>query len=490
MKKIIIIGGGISGLAAGIYAQKLGFQSVIVEKHTITGGECTGWNRKGFHVDGCIHWLMGTKQGTNLNKIWHEVGALNPSINIHQPDYFSKTEYGHSTVFLYRNLKKLREHLIEVSPEDEEQIDNLCAYIEMFYDFEPPTNRPIDLMRFSELLKFLFSIKKARSVIKKIGRLTVKGYCEQFKNLAIRKALLSIVPNHYSAYILPSTLAVFVSGNGGRPSGGSLAFAKRMEEMFISLGGELHLSKEVKKVIIVNGYANSVLLDDGSKLHGDYIVAACDTHVILNTLLDNRYPDKQLSKRYKNHQTYPLHSSVYISLGIDYNLSKYPMDFSFQTEPLTFEDSLLDIISWKNYSHEPSFSPPNKSVITVYFEANYEWWSSKSGQTYKDEKSRLSHDVIRRIECRFPELVGKIEVLDVATPLTYERYCGAYKGSWMSFGMTPKAKQMMHKGKIKGIKNFYMAGQWLMPPGGLPTALLTGKWAIQRISKNINARFD
>jgi len=45
MKKVIIIGGGISGLSAGIYAQKAGFQSIIYEKHHISGGECTEWDR-------------------------------------------------------------------------------------------------------------------------------------------------------------------------------------------------------------------------------------------------------------------------------------------------------------------------------------------------------------------------------------------------------------------------------------------------------------
>jgi phytoene desaturase len=32
MNKVVIIGGGIAGLSAGIFAQKNGFQSVILEK--------------------------------------------------------------------------------------------------------------------------------------------------------------------------------------------------------------------------------------------------------------------------------------------------------------------------------------------------------------------------------------------------------------------------------------------------------------------------
>ena len=59
-KKIIIIGGGIAGLTAGIYAQKHGFISEIYEKNPIAGGLCMSWKRKGFLIDGCIHWLTRT----------------------------------------------------------------------------------------------------------------------------------------------------------------------------------------------------------------------------------------------------------------------------------------------------------------------------------------------------------------------------------------------------------------------------------------------
>ncbi len=61
MKKVIIIGAGIAGLTCGVYARINGFETEIYELHTIPGGECTGWDRKGYHFDGCIHWLMGSK---------------------------------------------------------------------------------------------------------------------------------------------------------------------------------------------------------------------------------------------------------------------------------------------------------------------------------------------------------------------------------------------------------------------------------------------
>ncbi|MBO5126874.1 MAG: NAD(P)/FAD-dependent oxidoreductase, partial [Clostridia bacterium] len=56
-KKVLIIGAGISGLACGIYAQKNGIDSIIVEKTHFAGGNLTGWKRKDCYIDNCIHWL-------------------------------------------------------------------------------------------------------------------------------------------------------------------------------------------------------------------------------------------------------------------------------------------------------------------------------------------------------------------------------------------------------------------------------------------------
>lgn len=52
MKKVIIVGAGISGLTAGIYACQSGFDVTIYESHTIPGGACTSWRRNGYLFEG------------------------------------------------------------------------------------------------------------------------------------------------------------------------------------------------------------------------------------------------------------------------------------------------------------------------------------------------------------------------------------------------------------------------------------------------------
>ena len=82
MKKLIIIGGGIAGLSAGIYARMAGFDTIIYEKNGVAGGNCSGWSRNGYYIDNCIHWMTGTKDGTFQNTIWKEVGALSDSTKL------------------------------------------------------------------------------------------------------------------------------------------------------------------------------------------------------------------------------------------------------------------------------------------------------------------------------------------------------------------------------------------------------------------------
>ena len=83
----------------------------------------------------------------------------------------------------------------------------------------------------------------------------------------------------------------------------------------------------------------------------------------------------------------------------------------------------------------------------------------------------------------------KVKVLDVATPKTFERYCNAHMGAFMAFHTTIKGKMMAYTGKIKGLNNIFLSGQWLQPPGGLPTAVITGKDTIMRLCKKEKKTF-
>ena len=116
---------------------------------------------------------------------------------------------------------------------------------------------------------------------------------------------------------------------------------------------------------------------------------------------------------------------------------------------------------------------------------DFYYWENirKDYPTYKKVKDNVAEQVKTRIETRFPSLKGKIESIDVATPMTYNRYVNAHRGAYMPWAFTAKGNQLLHNSSVSGLKNLLFSGQWTIMPGGLPIALMSGKFAIQLILK-------
>ena len=101
--EILIIGAGVAGLSAGIYAQMNGFQSTIYEMHNIPGGLCTSWRRKGYAFDGAVRYLAGVNPQTKGYQLWDELDILKDT-PIHFYDEFVSIEGsdGRCTAPVYR----------------------------------------------------------------------------------------------------------------------------------------------------------------------------------------------------------------------------------------------------------------------------------------------------------------------------------------------------------------------------------------------------
>ena len=79
MAGIVIIGGGVTGLSAGFHLladSEQAHRVTVCERHTVPGGNLTGWVRGGCYIDNCVHWLVGTNPATALYREWVKLGAL------------------------------------------------------------------------------------------------------------------------------------------------------------------------------------------------------------------------------------------------------------------------------------------------------------------------------------------------------------------------------------------------------------------------------
>ena len=135
-----------------------------------------------------------------------------------------------------------------------------------------------------------------------------------------------------------------------------------------------------------------------------------------------------------------------------------------------------------------------KTVLSVLIDQStleYPFWRklSKDRNDYLKYKAWLAESVKERIIKQFPHLEDSLEILDVATPYTFNHYVNTSNGVYMSFFFTRRDGMFNHSGKLQGLDNFYLSGQWLQGPGGLPIAMTQGKFAIQRICKREKLSF-
>jgi phytoene desaturase len=343
-----------------------------------------------------------------------------------------------------------------------------------------------------DLAKMILKMLPIAGTLQKYEKISMSELAENFKNQDLKRAITAIIPSHYKASSLLATLASLHAMDSGWPAGGSLAFAKRIADKFIDFGGKINYKAKVKEVIIEEGIAKGIKLADGSTHYADYVIAAADGYEVIYNMLKGKYTDETIKTLYSDKISYPIYTSVYISLGIEADLSAYPHTLYFKLRrPIDVGGLSHEFMTSRHYCYEPTFAPKGNSVVTIFFEADYDWWEKKKTDpdAYKAEKERISAEVIAAFTERFPETAGKIKKIDMATPMTYVRYCNAYRGAWMSWAPTPGAKIRFISGMLPGLKNFYLTGQWLMPPGGLPTAVMTGCWTIQRICKKENILF-
>jgi phytoene dehydrogenase-like protein len=456
MKKLIIIGAGIAGLTCGVYAQLNGFDTEIYEKHSIPGGECTGWDRKGYHFDGCLHWLVGSKPATPLNKIWRDTGALDDSVRIHNFDVFMHYVSGDgASVRFYTDADKLEKHLCDVAPEDKAVIRELCA-----------------------------AFRGDRSKMMQFGPLSIGELVAGFKNPVLRSAIVSAFPEDYMAMSFVTTMAGMNAGDCGFPHGGSRALAKRMESKYQALGGRVFYNAEVDRILADNGKAVGIRLADGREAGADFVVSCADGYDTLKRLLDDRYTPPTYDNLFDHPAKYPTITSALVFLGVDADI---PFECKTVVTRRDARDAACGIVSDNvmivDYGFDGSMAPAGKSVFSCYYRADYDAWKAVSGdrEAYLAEKKKLEAEAVTEVTRCYPGVAGKIEVTDVVTPLTYERYCNAWRGSWMTWVKLDRDVPRSFPGVLPGLENFLMAGMWTIPPGGLPGAAAAGRAAVHTL---------
>lgn len=496
-KKIVIIGAGVSGLSSAIYGQKHGYITEIYEKNPVAGGLCTAWSRKGMNVDGCIHWLTGTLEGSEINHMWKDVGGFTPE-QVITSDNFGTVECEGVPITLWCDLNKLEKELIDISPTDKKMIKKTIKLVLAFQNLHLPIDVPLSEMSLWKLTKVGFSLLPYAFKFLYAKKKSNYKYSLKFKSPAIRFLLNHIVPGEGNLYTTLYAFGTVSVGNGGVLKGGSKTLINNMVHEYESVGGKIHYNKEIDEIIINYNKVIGIRLKDGSIISADYVIASCDSLETIKHLLKDKYLVKGFEKRIKMQEAYPTQSCVHIAFAVNeekYRKLNITSTYEFPCEPFEAGISFQHSLRIRGYNYDQYFSKDGKTVLSALIfqsDHDYKYWDElyKTKDIYKFKKEEIASSVMERIIKRFPTLKNNIEVVDIFTPKTLNRYTNAYHGAYMPFSFTSRGSMFNYNGKVKGAKNLYVSGQWCLMPGGLPIALMTGKWSIQRILKNDKRWFE
>jgi phytoene dehydrogenase-like protein len=459
--------------------------------HSVTGGQCTAWERKGYRFDYCLRWLVGTRTGP-FHDIWNETNALNDQVRIVNPEIHTKMFSEDGDEFnLLTDLSKWKEYLLQIAPEDAKSIKEMCNDMRKSSHVSPFTDAPKH-RKLKDNIRQLFRNLPLIILYIRFGRKTCKQYFEKlnFKNPKLRYFFYNLYATRdYSALAFIMMFAWFNQKNAGYVIGGSLPLARRMTDKFLGLGGILSIRRKVDRIMVEDETVTGVRLSDGSEIKADYVISAADGHSTIFEMLDGKFLSDEITHAYKTWEVF--NPIVQVSFGIKKEMKS---DFSVQTwlaKNIKIGMTKLEHgYSIMNYHFDPTMAPAGKTVIVLRFVSPWELWAKLEGKLYIKEKLQIEKEAGLILEKHFPGVTENIEIVDVATPRTGVRHTGVWKGAYEGFLPSSKNLNANLKPTLPGLKRFYMAGQWLFPGGGLPPAGQSGKWAIQMICKKEKLKFQ
>ena len=483
MKRVIVIGAGISGLTSAVYARRSGFEVVVLEKAGSPGGVSTTWSRKGYTFEGGVHWLIGAKKDLPLHAVWIETGALqeNNPVFYKDPIYTLVDDAGQ--MFLRRDLEGL-----EITGlRDKFALALLRFHLACFRHFHSPImDMPGLKSRYPRGFHPMEFVRMLPAVIMTPFLLleSATGYARRFKNPRIRTLLGAVVDPDINALSFIYTLSTFSAGDSGYPRGGSLRMAQNMADCLTSLGGEIRYHTPA---LSLSREGDAVCVQTASEtLQADAVIISMDARKAIDKLFGEPLQERWAQRMRKHLKTT---QCMFIGLGIKADLSAYPRSMQLVLpRPFTVAGITYKTLVVNNYAQEAAYAPPGCTVLTCLLHGDsYAYWAAaKSDGSYAAKKQETIALLIDRLSDRIPEVKTSVEVTDMATPLTYERYCDTYQGSYMSHWAA--GKRVPHA-PMRYVPGIYFTGQRVSLSGGLPPAAETGHRTAQTLCKDFGMEF-
>lgn len=465
---VIIIGAGIGGLTCGCYLAKAGLKVLIVEKHNRLGGCCSSFERKGFRFDVGVHYLGSLRRGGALFDILVDLGLLE-RFQFLRSDITDRIILDDKTIFFKKSFLETEKELFINFPKEKENIKNFinfvckCNLIEAFRK----TNR----FTFKQLLDSFFFDPKLKSLF------------------SVLLGNIGLPPSKAAAFISLVTLREFVFDGGYYPKGGIQIFPDLLGHRFKEFGGKLLLNEKVSKIVTKNNKSCGIELETGNFLSSKVVVSNADATLTFKKLLDCA----SIEARKVNKLQFST-SAFVVYLGLNDSLNNLPKHYTtwlFQTcniQKCYNDTNLLNlpILKYALCSFpsliDNSLAPKGKSILRIFVLSEY-----PSKDKLEEYRERAYDMVLKKAENLVPNLKSLIEVKEIGTPITFEKFTFNRKGALFGWSGTPNQLDRTVFPFETSISNLFLTGHWVtngVGQSGVAVVAFSGKRTAKTIIRN------
>ncbi len=488
-KRIIIIGGGFSGLAAACYLAHNDFDVTIVEKNNMLGGRARKFESHGFTFDMGPSWYWMPDVFDNFfadfnKKVsdYYTLQRLDPSYSIH----FAKNDIMEIPAN-FEELKKIFEKYEKGSAIKLEQFIKEAEYKYKvgMNDFVHKPN--ISILEFMDIRIFtsIFRLQMFSSLSSHVRKL--------FKNKKIIQLLefpvlfLGATPQKIPAMYSLMNYADLSLGTW-YPKGGMHKIIEGMAQLAKELGVKFELNANVEKLEIKNDKVVNVITKN-KKYKADVVVSSADYHHTEQQLLDKK--NRNYSKKYWNKRTMAP-SSLLFYLGLNKKVKNIQHhNLFFDTD---FEKHANEIYENPQWPTQPLFylcapSVTDKTVAPENCENLFILIPIASDLEDSNQlREKYFKIIINRLEKLLDQSIEDSIIFKKSFAINdFKKDYNAFKGN--AYGLANTLRQtaiLKPKIKNKKIKNLFYTGQLTSPGPGVPPALISGKIVATLILNEIN----
>lgn len=267
--KAIVIGSGIGGSGLGaLLATRLGMDVELYERNAILGGRYASYEREGFRLDVGCHAIGNSQRGT-LGKILDEVGESVQWISTKTPVYFIGDRR-------YRFPKGVGE--MGLDPEDVQKL------FQLFTDITSMEESELSRLDREDLQSFLNRYTRDKRLQTIFAFIAGMYFCVPLNETPVGEWA-------FCQRELNRNLA------SGYPRGGTGAIPKAYCRAIEKAGGRVLRRREVRKILVEDGRAKGVVLDDGTVRKADLVVSNADVKKTVLALVGPEHYEKHFIDR-------------------------------------------------------------------------------------------------------------------------------------------------------------------------------------------------